>query len=260
MDEGPGYLNGILSLVLNTAEPTAQYSEEEQRAVPYFHRSRAAELLAMLDAKFPNASSRPELHAQLIEFYAGSGESDAVIKAGRAFLAGFPNASQRTAISLLMADAYSRESATTNEFAIYDSVLQELASEVQNVPLGAASAGSEFAYPYARQTAAKSSGQEESEDSEDQAVDQNTGRRRASSDAFRINASNSNAAPSGARSPEYARVLERYLARLVEMKQVPQALAVLRCEIDRNPDDPGLYVRLAVFLNQNRQVTARVHD
>jgi cellulose synthase operon protein C len=56
----------------------------------------------------------------------------------------------------------------------------------------------------------------------------------------------------GARSPEYARVLERYLARLVQMKQIPPALAVLSREIERNPDDPGLYERLAVFLDQNR--------
>ena len=36
------------------------------------------------------------------------------------------------------------------------------------------------------------------------------------------------------------------------MKQIPAALGVLRREIDRNPDDPGLYERLAVFLDQNR--------
>ncbi len=66
MDPGPGYLNGILSLILNTTQPTSQYSEEEQRAVPYFHRSRALELLALLDAKFPTSARRPELHAQLL--------------------------------------------------------------------------------------------------------------------------------------------------------------------------------------------------
>ena len=55
----------------------------------------------------------------------------------------------------------------------------------------------------------------------------------------------------GPRSPEYSRVLERYLARLVETKEIPEALGVLRREIDHNPDDPGLYERLAVFLEQN---------
>ena len=121
MDEGPGYLNGILSLILNTTSPAARFSEEEQRAVPYFHRSRAADLLAMLDAKFPNSTRRPELHTKLLEFYASSGESEAVIRGGREFLAAFPNAPQRSDIALLMADAYARTGRTEEEFAIYDS-------------------------------------------------------------------------------------------------------------------------------------------
>ena len=65
MDQGPGYLNGILSLILNTTAPAARFSEEEQRAVPYFHRSRAADLLALLDTKFPDSTRRPELHCQV---------------------------------------------------------------------------------------------------------------------------------------------------------------------------------------------------
>src|SRR5580693_10227750 len=100
MDRGPGYLNGILSLILNTTTPAAKFSEEEQRAIPYFHRSRAAELLSLLDAKFPNSAERLELHAKLLEFYAGSGESEAVIRDGREFLAKFPSAPQRTTVAL----------------------------------------------------------------------------------------------------------------------------------------------------------------
>jgi cellulose synthase operon protein C len=51
MDSGPGYLNGILSLILNTTAPARQYEEEERRALPYFHRSRAAELVALFDKR-----------------------------------------------------------------------------------------------------------------------------------------------------------------------------------------------------------------
>ena len=36
------------------------------------------------------------------------------------------------------------------------------------------------------------------------------------------------------------------------MQRIPQALAVYRRELDRNPDDPGLYNRFAGFLEQNR--------
>src|SRR5260370_19358739 len=71
--------------------------------------------------------------------------------------------------------------------------------------------------------------------------------------AFQVKAASASA-QSGARSPEYARVLERYLARLVELKQIPQALGVLRRELDHNPDDPGLYDRPAGLLDHDRLV------
>ena len=257
MDQGPGYLNGILSLLLNSSDPASHYSEEEQRAVPYFHRSRAAELLVLLDAKFPSSARRPELHSKMLEFYASAGESDAVIKDGREFLANFPNAPQRTSVALLMADAYSRKDDSASEFAIYDSVLKELAAKTQNVPIG--SAGEELGYT-AKYSQNSTSGaaeneaeNEESGEEQDTGVSsENAGRRHPVSQAFQVNSSASPTHQAGARSPEYARVLERYLARLVQRKEIPEALGVLRREIDRNPDDPGLYERLAVFLDQNQ--------
>jgi len=254
MDQGPGYLNGILSLILNTTQPASQYSAEEQRAVPYFHRSRAAELLALFDTKFPSSSRRPELHVKLLEFYSGAAESDAVIQGGREFLTSFPKAPQRTTVALLMADAYSRKGDTASEFAIYDSVLQELAAQAQNMPLGSAEEGLRSSNNYSPQATneAETEGEEGGEEQEASAPEENARPQRRTSQAFQVNTAASTAPPVGARSPEYARVLERYLARLVEMKKIPQALGVLRKEIDRNPDDPGLYERLAVLLDQNR--------
>lgn len=258
MDQGPGYLNGILSLILNTTQPASQYSEEEQRAVPYFHRARAAELLALLDSKFPNAVRRSELHAKLLDFYSTSGESDAVIQGGRGFLANFPKASERTTVALLMADAYARKGDTQNEFAIYDSVLEELATQAQNIPLGSSEADydspSKFTRaPYTAATnTADSEDEGEGEGQTSETSEQAPVPRHRVGDSFQLGASASPTHAAGARSPEYSRVLERYLGRLVEMKQIPPALAVLRREIDRNPDDPGLYERLAVFLDQNR--------
>src|SRR5205085_7231637 len=74
----------------------------------------------------------------------------------------------------------------------------------------------------------------------------------ATQQSFQVVVPPSPTASSGARSPEYARVLDRYLTRLVAMQRIPQALALYRRELDRNPDDPGLYNRFAGFLEQNR--------
>jgi hypothetical protein len=69
LDRGPGYLNGILSLWLNSQNPASEFHDEEQKATPYFHREKAAELLAVLDQRFPSSAARAELHAELIRAY-----------------------------------------------------------------------------------------------------------------------------------------------------------------------------------------------
>ena len=242
LDQGPGYLNGIVSLILNTTQTVSQYSEEEQRAVPYFHRSRAVELLALLDTKFPNSQRRPELHAQLLEFYANSGESDAVIAQGREFLTTFPNAPERTSVALLMADAYARKGNAKDEFEIYDAVLQELAAKVQNIPLGQAGGTYESADRYSSRLSYAGPATADTEIEQDQSDERsptNAGPRRRASQSFQLSAADSPAQLAGPRSPEYAQVLDRYLARLSEMKQIPAALGVLRREIDRNPRRSG---------------------
>ncbi len=251
MDQGPGYLNGILSLILNTTYPAAAYSEEEQRAVSYFHRSRAAELLAMLDKSFPESPSRPELHAKLLEFYASKVQSEAVLKGGNEFLTAFPRAEQRTAVALLMADADAHLNKTQDEFAIYDSILKELAARSGQVPLGTRVAAVENFTPQPRViTPHPSESPAEGRDLDSGNTSDGVSQQPAANAAFETNTASSSV-ENGPRSQEYSRVLEGYLARLVELNQIPQALGVLRREIDQNPDDPGLYERLAVFLQQN---------
>src|SRR5205807_4321374 len=56
----------------------------------------------------------------------------------------------------------------------------------------------------------------------------------------------------GPRSPEYVRVLDRYLSRLAAARRLEVAIAIYRRELDSNPNDPGLYSRFAGFLEQNR--------
>ena len=245
-DPGPGFLNGILSLLFNSEDPQSSFADEEQRGVPYFHRAEAAKLLGLLDQQCPNAPERAGLHAQLIEAYDNYGESDAVIASGRKFLADFPEAPERTQVSLLMADADARLGKTEDEFAIYDEVLRELSQRAQNVPLGSDIA---MADEWPRGQAMEAETQDDQNSSEDQNSAEAPGA--AASQAFSI-ASNETPKAAGPRSAEYASVLDRYLARLAALKQVPRALEVLRREVDRNPNDPGLYERLAQFLEQNQ--------
>ena len=225
MDQGPGYLNGILSLILNTTQPASRYSEEEQRAVPYFHRSRAAELLALLDSKFPQSTERPALHAQLLDYYATSGESDAVIQGGRDFLASFPEASERTTIALLMADAYARKGDTKSEFAIYDSVLQELASKHRTFHSDRMKKLETPPITTSIRTRASEMNVPESEAGEgDEAGTGNKTRLHAIAQASRSAMTAGPTQSTVARSPEYARVLERHPRLRVPMLEHSRVL------------------------------------
>lgn len=242
MDTGPGYFNGILSLFFNSTNPGSEAHDEELRAQPYFHRAKAAELLAILDQKFPAAPERAGLHAQLINTYASYGLSDAIIRGGSAYLAQFPASADRYQIAMAVADAYARENRLQEEFGIYDRMLAELASAAKGVPLATESqsgqAVSENAY----------AAETESDDAPAPPQTQDLAQGRALQAAPA--ATSAQVAPSPA--TEYAQVLERYLARLSARRQLPQALAVLRREVDRDPNDPGIYERLAEFLRQNR--------
>ncbi len=250
MDSGPGYLNGILSLILNTSAPAYHYSEEEQRALPYFHRSRAAELVALFDKRFPQSAARPELHARLIDAYASYGEDAAVLSAGGDFLAAFPSAPQRNQVALLMADSYARGGNTKAEFALYDALLQELARKADGVPLGENPDQSPPRRPYqSAEGMTQQDGDHDSDEGEQQLQHRGRG---TEPPAFSVQKAPVQPQTGGARSPEYQRVLDRYISRLVSLRQIPAALAVWRQELDRNPNDPGLYEKFAVFLESNQ--------
>jgi cellulose synthase operon protein C len=245
MDRGPGFLNGILSLVMNTTSPAYAYSDEEQRAVPYFHRAEAAQLGHLFDARFPNSRLRAGLRVRLVETYAAYGESGAVIRDGQQFLKTFSADPDRERVALLLADAYARENRTREEFALYDAELAELAKRSEGIPIGIKASDPQEP-PHDMEAETSSLGNAESQESSPQS----DATRRENHQAF------STQSPTGVDGPKsaqswYSDYLERYLSRLASMKELPEALAVLRREVDRNPNDPGLYERLAQFLDQN---------
>lgn len=194
IDRGPGYWNGILSLWMNSQSPASEYASQDQLATPYFHRAKAAQIVAEIDRRFPQSADRPELHERLMSAYLTYGEDASVIREGTSFLTQFPGDGRRVEVALMVADVYSRTNQTEKEITLYRDLLKELAARMDGVPLGEATA----------------------------------------------------------RSADYQRVLDRVLARLVQLERLPDALALLRGELDRNPNDPRLYEKLAQFLEQNR--------
>jgi len=200
VDPSPGFLNGILSLLLNWTGTRSRYESQNEKAGAYFHRAAASQLVALLDQRFPQSAYRAPLHAALVSAYAAYGDDASVIRSGREYLTAFPDVAARVAVAMQVSDALARGNRTAEEFALYDSLLHELAAKASGVPIGSAEDAPE---------------------------------------------------PVSARSGEYVQVLDKYLSRLAGLKRPVEALRVYRTEIDRNPNDPGLYQRFAAHLEQN---------
>lgn len=240
LDYGPGYLNGILSLWLNSEDPASEFHDEEQKATRYFHRQKAAELLTQLDQRFPASAERPELHADLIEAYVTYGQDAAVKQAGERFLSDFPNAPQRLGVALDVADADARTNDTQAEFALYDRLLSELSTPLHGMALTAAGPAKPVAVPAPAQP-------DENEDVEP-AKPTVPAAGELLEQSLKLPVAEP---PNAAVAREYSQVLDRYIGRLVATGQPLAALALLRRELDRNPNDPLFYERLAAFLEQN---------
>ena len=143
VDPSPGFLNGILSLLLNWTGARSQYESQNEKAGAYFHRAAASQLVALLDQRFPQSAYRAPLHAALVSAYAAYGDDASVIRAGREYLTAFPDVAARVAVAMQVSDALARGNRSVEEFALYDSLLHELAAKASGMPIGSAEAVSE---------------------------------------------------------------------------------------------------------------------
>ena len=217
VDSSPGFLNGVLSLLLSSTGSSSDYRNQNQKSTAYFHRAAAGQLVDLLERQFPQSSYRAPLRAKLISAYGAYGDDAAVIRAGREYLNAFPAGAERVPVAMQVSDALARADRTNEEFALYDQLLRELAAKASGVPIGS------LVLPPAPPPTPPLFGRPPE-----------------------------NPAPSGARSDEYVQVLDKYLSRLAALRRPLDALRVYRTEIDRNPNDPGLYDRLGGYVEQNR--------
>jgi tetratricopeptide (TPR) repeat protein len=254
VDPSPGFLNGILSLVLNGAGPRWAYQSQNDKSAAYFHRAAAARMVTLLDQRYPRSTHRAPLHAALVAAHATYGDDGTVIREGRAYLTAFPAGGGRVSVAMQVSDALARGNRTAEEFALYEQLLRELSARASGVPIGANAAS---AAPAENPGAASNDG---NDGNGDQATPPPAGvatLRLIPGTPFRRASENPN--PTGARSGEYVQVLDKYLSRLVALNRPLDALRVYRAEIDRNPNDPGLYQKMAAFLEQN-EMAREVED
>ena len=126
VDTSPGLLNGMLSLLLNHSNPRLHYDAAEERAVSYFNRAKAAELLEFFEKTYPNSAHLPRMQFQALEALKAYGRWETLAQRGTAFMDRHPRALETPSAGILVADAYANLKNEAEEFKVYSRLLDLL--------------------------------------------------------------------------------------------------------------------------------------
>ncbi|MEW5974493.1 MAG: hypothetical protein AB1898_01685 [Acidobacteriota bacterium] len=228
LDPDPGFLNGLLSLVLNHSQPGFHYSFAEEKAVSYFNRSKASQLLAAFEATYPQSEHLARMRYQALEALKGYGQWKTVAQRGQKLLDQHPASVEAPSAGILVAEAYANLGQAADEFKAYDRLLQLLNRQPHRFPY----------QPVENQTPRAERTDFATALAEDRAASAFDERRRQETARLQ--------------QVDYAFVLERYVSRLTAANQFLEVVGIFRREIERNPNDEGLHARFAEYLDQHR--------
>lgn len=108
VDQGAGFLNGVLSLILAGNNIPREYAQANRSATAYFNRALAYRFFTALQSEYPRSERLQPLHIKLLEAFATMGEHETVIRLGEDFLRAFPDVPTFANVTLRVAEAEAR--------------------------------------------------------------------------------------------------------------------------------------------------------
>ncbi|MGQ9897617.1 MAG: tetratricopeptide repeat protein [Acidobacteriota bacterium] len=108
VDQGAGFLNGVLSLILAGNNIPREYARANRSATSYFNRALAYRFFTALQSEYPRSERLLPLGSKLLEAFAAMGEHETVIWLGENLLRAFPDASAFADVALQVAAAEAR--------------------------------------------------------------------------------------------------------------------------------------------------------
>ena len=234
-DTNPGVLNGILSLIFNSADPESEWNDLQPRVIGYYNRAQALRLLLITQRDYPKSSYLPSMYRDALRIYEKYGMNDLIIQAGEQFFKAYPKEPEILDVGIAVADAYSRTNDHEHEWNTYEFLLPIAASMKRGSLIGAAT----------RQGSSEQSLSDDSESEGDEYSDDESG----DDDDF------AEAAPApqpSASTTSYESLLNRYISSLTQQKNYLAVVNLYKAQIAAHPEEEGLYENFASFLAANQ--------
>ncbi|MCI0486123.1 MAG: hypothetical protein L0229_05935 [Blastocatellia bacterium] len=261
VDQHPGFMNGVLSLILSGTSPAQEFASQEKAAAGYFNRAFAHRIFTAFKQEYAQSQRLADMYIGVVNIFSSLGEHSLAIQAGREFQQRYPNSPRYTDVTLRMADSYVALKDRANERAQLAGLLDRLArNRPKGMPLVHASP-KRWSYGVSPQV--------------DQLIDRIRYNIEAYSDTY--DPTDESDSPdiysdsytdesddesyyqqdSGTRSenaPTYSSVLERYVSSLAAEDKKTETVAFFWAEIKKHPREEGLYERFLRWLGQAQLV------
>jgi tetratricopeptide (TPR) repeat protein len=263
VDQHPGFMNGVLSLILSGNDVTQEFATQEKAAAGYFNRAFAYRIFTSFKQEYATSKYMAEMYLGVVNVFSSLGEHRLAIEAGREFQQRFPDSPRYADVSLRMADSYVALKDRTNERAVLAVLIDRLArTQPKGVPLIAASS-KRWTYgitPRIDQLIDRIKYNIEAySDTYDPTEDTSSTNEDESEDEGDSEESSPSSNASGnQRGPTYSSVLERYVSSLAIEDKKTETVAFFWAEIKKHPREEGLYERFLRWLGQSELVNEQL--
>ncbi|MBO0724463.1 MAG: hypothetical protein J2P52_02595 [Blastocatellia bacterium] len=247
-DPHPGVLGGVLSLVLADANPEAEFNLERQAAVGHFNIAAAYRLFNDYKREYPTSPELAQMYLDLIRHYSTTSEANVAASLLAEFEKRYDDAPQYAEVALKLADCYITYGRYAEERALYQRVMDRLGKrrgkdnpQKKLAPVWEPGGIDELTSHRPATIAYPPSADGASAGAEQEGYSRLT-RFRAIPLNLRKNVDEDGVS--------YAMVLSRYVASLARENRTAEILALYSGEINKYPDEQGLYEQRLQWLGQ----------
>jgi len=268
VDQNPGFMNGVLSLILSGTSPSQEFATEEKAAASYFNRAFAYRIFTSFKQEYAESKRLREMYLGIVNVFASLSEHKLAIEAGREFQQHYPDSQKYAEVALRMADSYVALKDRAGERAVLAELLDRLA---RNQPKGVALVAvspKHWTYgitpPIANlidkikynieaysDTYDPTEDKSASNDNENQNEDNQADSEVTDTDTRAVEAE-------AKRGITYSSVLERYVSSLGEDEKKNETVALFWGEIKKHPKEEGLYERFLRWLGQAQLINEQL--
>jgi len=265
VDQHPGFLNSVLSLILSGTNPSQEFATEKKAAAGYFNRAFAYRVFNSFKQEYADSKHLPEMYLGIVNVFASLSEHKLAIEAGREFQKRYSDSSRYADVSLRIADSYVALKDRASERAVLADLLDRISqNQPRGIPLvpvspkhwsyGVTPGLENLVEKIRYNIEAYSDTYDPTEDkasSDDESEDRET-------ESEVTDVDSPAAAAEARRGQTYSSVLERYVSSLAADEKKTETVALFWREIKKHPKEEGLYERFMRWLGQAQLINEQV--